>query len=110
VKELRLKSELLNSKLVPVSEYTEEIQEHVEFHAQPTFLGRELPLQINEIIAIQELHAARKLHIFEGEENSVDEILFVLQGLVLWVERNYLIERLIKYIRQRKSIITHLIE
>lgn len=59
-----MKSELLNSKLVPVSEFAFE-----EDNSQPSascFLESESSLRLSEIFDIQRLYEGRKLAFYEG--------------------------------------------
>lgn len=83
VKELRLKSELLNSRLLPVSEYREEEEQASSSVGGLPLVGRDWFLELSEIVALQQLHDRHKLSIFEGEDNSADYLLFVHEGTPL---------------------------
>ena len=43
-------------------------------------VGRESGLELSEIVAMQQLLSNGKLFIYEGEENSADELMFLLEG------------------------------
>lgn len=67
IHELSLKSELLNSKLMPVSEFTEEEHQNQEqANHSPCLVGKESFLEVKEIVTLQQLYESRRLFIFEG--------------------------------------------
>jgi hypothetical protein len=70
----RMKSEILNSKLVPVSEFVEDSNEDHQRHS----FSNDGYLLLSEIIELQRLYDSRKLHFFEGSDSSEGQILFVL--------------------------------
>lgn len=80
IKELKLKSELLNSKLLPVSEYNEEEDIALEAEEDTPIVGRESLLEISEIVEFQRRYDRKKLSVFEGEDNSQDYLMFILEG------------------------------
>jgi hypothetical protein len=80
IKELKLKSELLNSKLLPVSEYNEEEDIALEAEEDTPIVGRESLLEISEILEFQRRYDRKKLSVFEGEDNSQDYLMFILEG------------------------------
>ena len=49
-------------------------------------VGMETGLELSEIVAMQQLLSSGKLFIYEGEENSADELLFLLEGRDILIE------------------------
>lgn len=70
-----MKSQIINSKLVPVSEY---IDDGDEMNTPETFIGVEDYLKPSEIINIQFLYDNRKIQIFEGADGSENHYLLLL--------------------------------
>lgn len=73
----RMKSELLNSKLVPVSELAFEEDRSV-VRSSASFINCETSLRLSEIFDIQRLYENHKLTFYEGTESSEELILIVL--------------------------------
>lgn len=71
-----MKSEILNSKLVPVSEWVSSENEEGE----PAPLASEGWLRLSEIIGLQKLYDSRKLQFYEGSDSSDQQVLFILEG------------------------------
>ena len=73
----RMKSELLNSKLVPVSELAFE-EDGSQLRSSAGFLESATALRLSEIFALQRLYESRKLAFYEGTESSEELVLIVL--------------------------------
>jgi hypothetical protein len=71
-----MKSEILNSKLVPVSEWVS--SEHEE--GEPPSLSTHGCLLLSEIIGLQKLYDACKLQFYEGSDSTDQHVLFILEG------------------------------
>lgn len=71
-----MKSEILNSKLVPVSEWVSSENEE----GDPPSLATHGWLLLSEIIRLQKLYDARKLQFYLGSDSSDQQILFILEG------------------------------
>lgn len=65
----RMKSELLNSKLVPVSELAFE-EDRSQIRADASFIESESSLRLSEIFDFQRLYEQHKLTFYEGTESS----------------------------------------
>lgn len=65
---------------MPVSEYGEEEEHGPGFIEELPIIGREEILQVSEIVSLQRLYDNHKLSIFEGEDDSEDYLLMVLEG------------------------------
>ena len=111
-----MKSEIMNSKLVPVSEYNYNEINICELQ-QLNFIDKEIPLTISQIIYIQYLYDHGKFSYYSGVESSEELILVILEGkmyvnvgYIMWIEKNSKLQKLFKFIMQKKSMMNFLIE
>ena len=107
LRQLRMKSDIISSKLAPVSELIDFVPSTIM--EEEVFVGVTRPLQLSELIHIHTRYQSSRMEIVEGQSACEHLLLMILEGVLVWVEKNPQLMAFLHCVTQKAPIFAHLI-